>query len=237
MRVFAPGIAGACLLFVTGVARPAVAADLTGVIVERMTEARAENRARLRPFEVTRTYELFGKEPSRSQSEIRADISYAPEGIQGYTLHKLFGAAIGETLVRKILESETEVLSNRSASDISGDNYIFRFAGTAMLDGRPCFLLALQPRRKDGKLIVGTAWVDTSTYLVRRVEGAPAQSASWWVHNVHVKLDFREVQGMWLQTTLFSTADVRLLGPHTMVSHDVEYRVGEIAASTGRTVR
>jgi hypothetical protein len=42
-------------------------------------------------------------------------------------------------------------------------------------------------------------------------------------------LDFRDVNGMWLQTDLVSTANVRLLGQHTMVSRDMEY----ILASTG----
>jgi hypothetical protein len=226
------------ILATTGAARAAAEAEITAdTIVRRMDEARAESRARLRPFEVTRTYQLFGKENSRTQAEVSAVISYAPAGIQHYTIYKLFGASIGETLVRKILEGESEVLSNRDASDISGENYIFHLIRTETLNGRACYLLGLHPRRRDGKLIVGTAWVDAATYLIRKVEGEALQTASWWVHNVHVTLEFQDVQGMWLQTALFSTADVRLLGPHAMVSHDVDYRIGEITASARKPVR
>jgi len=32
---------------------------------------------------------------------------------------------------------------------------------------------------------------------------------------------------MWLQTALEATATVRILGPHTMVSRDVKYQLGE----------
>jgi hypothetical protein len=96
-------------------------------------------------------------------------------------------------------------------------------------------LLALLPKRKDAKLLVGTAWVDASSYLIRKVEAVLTQPASWWVHNVHITLEFQDVQGMWLQTGFQSTADVRLLGPHTMVSRDVEYRMDEIEATVRST--
>ncbi len=209
----------------------------TDLILQRMTEARTESRARLRPFEVTRAYELFGKQSDKSQSKITAKISYTPDGIQHYTIHKLFGVSIGETLVRRILEGENAILGNREASEISEENYTFRFIGSDTVDGRTCYVLELLPKRKDPKLLAGTAWIDASTYLVRRVEGQVVQPASWWVHNVHVTLEFREVHGMWLQTAFLSTADVRLIGPHTMVSRDVEYRMGEIEAALRKTGR
>lgn len=209
----------------------------TEPILRRMTVARAESRARLRPFEVVRAYELFGKQRDKSQSEVTAEISYTPEGIQHYTIHKLFGVSIGETLVRRILEGENAILGNRAASEISEENYIFHFVRADTLDGRACYLLALLPKRKDPKLVVGTAWIDASTYLVRRVEGQLVQPASWWIRNVHIVLDFREIHGMWLQTGLLSTADVRLIGPHTMVSHDVEYRLGDFEAAVRKPGR
>ena len=62
------------------------------------------------------------------------------------------------------------------------------------------------------------------------MEGAPARAPSWWVRNIHVAMDFRVVHGMWLQTALRSTANVRLLGEHTLVAHDVEYKVDELEA-------
>jgi hypothetical protein len=201
------------------------------VIIQRVAAARAENRARVRSFEVLRTYQLFGKEGRTSKSEISADISYAPGGFQDFSIHKVAGVAMGETIVRKILESEKEVLANPSATDISEDNYRFRFLRSESLDGRPCYALELQPKRRDTKLLAGTMWVDAATYLILKVEGHPAQPPSWWVHNIHVTLRFEEVHGMWLQTGFRSTADVRLLGPHLMVSHDVEYKMGEIEAA------
>jgi hypothetical protein len=200
------------------------------VIVERMSAAREENRARFQSFEVLRSYRLCSRECENTKSEITADISYGPAGAQSYSIHKASGVPMGETIVRKILEGEKEVLANPSASDISPNNYSFSLIGTDSVDGHPCYLLGLKPRRKDHKLLVGTVWIDASNYLIVRVEGQPSQPVSFWIHNVHITLEFQQVHGMWIQAGFRSTGDVRLLGQHTMISHDVEYKMGEIEA-------
>jgi hypothetical protein len=46
-------------------------------IVARMAQARTENRDRLRAYQVTRHYSLFGKETQVSKSEVVAEISFA----------------------------------------------------------------------------------------------------------------------------------------------------------------
>lgn len=204
-------------------------------IVKRVSEARAEDRARAQSFEVIRTYQLFGKERQDSKSEVSADIVYRPDRVPNYTIHRVLGAPLGETIVRKILEKEKEVIRNPALSDFSPDNYLFLFLREESLNNRPCYLLALRPKRKDTRLLFGTAWIDAASYRVLKVEGEPAQAVSWWIHNVHITLEFQEVHGMWLQTNLRSTADVRLLGPHMMVSRDVEYRMGNMEATVRPT--
>jgi hypothetical protein len=200
-------------------------------IVLRMTQATAENRTRLRAFEVVRSYKLFGKERLKAKSEVTARITYIPPDIQHYTIHKANGLGIGEAIVRKILESENEVLIHQGASDISPANYAFRFIREDTLDEQDCYLLELHPLRKDSKLIRGTVWINTTNYLIVRIEGSPAQGPSWWVHNIRLALDFNLVDGMWLQTGLVSTGDVRLLGQHTLVSRDVEYNLSHLDAA------
>ncbi len=208
----------------------------TESIVARMREARARNRAQLHPYQVVRAYQLFGKE-QKSKSEVTAYIDYVPPDVQNFTIHKNTGVNLGEVIVRKILESEREILINHGASDISPDNYSFRLLHKDVLNRQPCYVLELRPRRKDAKLLDGLVWIDASSFLILRMEGEPARAPSWWVHNIHVTLDFRAVHGMWLQTALRSTANVRLLGEHTLVSHDVEYTVGELEAAAAAVMR
>jgi len=93
-----------------------------------------------------------------------------------------------------------------------------------------CYLLELLPRRKDHNLLRGRVWVDATTYLVRRIEGEPAKSPSWWLRDVRIAFGYGEVGGMWLQTASEVTVNVRIVGPHTMVSRDVKYRIDVAAA-------
>ncbi len=217
-------------------AEPVGTLPSTETIVAHMREARARNRAQLRPYQVVRDYQLFGKE-QKSKSEVTAYIDYVPPDVQNFTLHRNNGVTMGEVIVRKILESEKQILTNQGASDISPANYSFRLVRKDVLNRQPCYVLELRPLRKDPRLLDGLIWIDASSYLTLRMEGEPARAPSWWVHNIHVALDFQMVHGVWLQTALRSTANVRLLGEHTLVSRDVEYRMGEFEAAATAVTR
>ena len=60
-------------------------------IIARMAQARAENRARLRPYVVTRNYKLFGKDESKAKSEVIADVSFVPPDSKKYTIEETNG--------------------------------------------------------------------------------------------------------------------------------------------------
>jgi negative regulator of sigma E activity len=202
-------------------------------IVMRMAQARAENRSRLRPYSVTRNYRLFGKERHAAKSEVVADLSFVPPDSKRYTIQKASGMGLGERIVRQMLEHETEIVKNYSATDMSLANYDFHFVRTEELSGQRCYVLEMLPRRKDKTLLRGQVWVDSTTYLLHRSEGEPGKAPSWWLRQVHIVLEYGDVGGMWLQTASESTAEVRLLGRHSMLSRDVEYKIPETVAATG----
>ena len=128
-----------------------------------------------------------------------------------------------DTIVARMLEARTRRRAQHRP-------YSFRFLHKDIHNHQPGHVLELRPLRKDAKLLDGLVWIDASSYLIARMEGKPARGPSWWVHNIDVALDFRAVHGRWLHTALRSTASVRLLGEHTLISHDVEYKMGELEA-------
>jgi hypothetical protein len=101
----------------------------------------------------------------------------------------------------------------------------------SVLDGRPCYLLELKPKRKEKDLIVGKAWVDKNSFSVLRIEGDTAKPPSWWLKSVHITLAFGELGGNWLQTSMEAVADVRFFGSHTLTSRILDYRAADIRAS------
>jgi len=200
-------------------------------IITRMAQARAENRARLRPYIVTRNYKLFGKDESKAKSEVIADVAFVPPDSKKYTIEETNGSGLGQILVRRMLANEAEVTKDHVSTDLSADNYDFRFVREADLSGQRCYVLELLPRRIERHLLHGDIWIDANTYLLRRFEGELAKPPSWWVRDVSLTLVYGAVGGMWLQTGTEAAADVRILGRTTMVSRDVKYKITELVAT------
>jgi len=200
-------------------------------IIARMAEARTENRARLRPYIVTRNYKLFGKDESKAKSEVIADVAFVPPDSKKYTIEETNGSGLGQILVRRMLANEAEVTKDHVSTDLSADNYDFRFVREADLSGQRCYVLELLPRRIERHLLHGDIWIDANTYLLRRFEGELAKPPSWWVRDVSLTFVYGAVGGMWLQTGTEAAADVRILGRTTMVSRDVKYKITELVAT------
>ena len=227
-----------CLLFLYLVTVAACASAQTEstapnvtTVVARMAQARAENRSRLRPYIVTRDYKLFGKERSQAKAQVIADISFVPPNSKQYAIEQANGTELGERIVRRMLESETEVAKDYRSTDFTPDNYDFRFIREEIVSGQHCYVLEIVPRRKEENLLRGNIWVDATTYLLHRVDGRPAKGPSWWLRDVRIMLVYSNVEGMWLQTALESTAKVRILGQHTMESRDMNYEISELLAA------
>jgi hypothetical protein len=208
-------------------------------IIARMAQARDDNESRFRRYVVTRDYQLFGKERDKPKSQVIADVIFVPPDLKNYTIQRTNGTGVGERIVRRMLASESEIAKDYVSTDFSAANYEFRFIREEQISNQRCYVLELLPKRKERNLLRGNVWVDATSYLLRRAEGEPAKIPSWWLRDVRMALFYGDVSGMWLQTALEATATVRILGPYTMVSRDVKYRIGEpvLAARPKQTLK
>jgi hypothetical protein len=113
-------------------------------------------------------------------------------------------------------------------ASLSPSNYDFVFLGSDMIEGRPCAILQLIPKRKSKYLIKGKAWVDTEAAAVLRIEGHTAASVSFWIGKPAVSQQFRKVDELWLPSSNRSFSDVRFLGDTELT---IEYLTYTIARS------
>lgn len=229
-------ITSSLLLFLAGgvgsvQAQSGTVAPDVDTILARMAQARAENRTHLRPYSVLRDYKLFGKEKQTSKAEIIADVSFVPPDVKHYAIREANGMGLAEKIVRQMLDHETDIVKDYGSTDLTSANYDFRFVREDELSGQRCFVLEMVPKRKGKTLLQGHIWVDATTYQLRRTEGEPGKAPSWWLRDSRIVLVYGDVGGMWLQTASESTANVRFVGPHTMVARDVEYKFSDLAAN------
>jgi hypothetical protein len=115
-------------------------------------------------------------------------------------------------------------------------NYKFALLGEETLNGRRCFILGVEPRRNVKELIKGRAWVDAEDFRIHQVQGEPAKSPSFWIKKLNLTLVFSEVEGMWLQTSVHASADVRMFGKNTLSERDLKYRVSNAVAAKNNAV-
>jgi hypothetical protein len=200
-------------------------------IVRGMEKSQSEVR-RQTPYQIIREYSLFGMKSSSANAEVVAQVDFNPPTGKDYSIQRWSGSARGKQIVQRVLDHETEASKgNQARTALTKDNYDFILMGDTVLDGRPCYVLGLQPKRKEKDLVSGSAWVDKSSFLVLHVEGETARAPSWWLKSVRIKLSFGDVSGAWLQTSMEAVADVRLLGLHTLRSRVLDYRGSDISAS------
>jgi len=202
-------------------------------IIQGMEKAQSEVRPQT-PYQLIREYRLFGAKSSGANSNVVAEVDFKPPSSKDYHVQKSSGSARGQQVVRRILDHEVEAAAKRNQARtdaVTSDNYDFTYIGETVLDGQPCYLLGLKPKRKEKDLISGQAWVDKNSFLVRHIEGEIAKTPSWWLKRVRVKLAFADLEGTWLQTSMEAVADVRILGLHTLTSRILDYRSTDVVAS------
>ncbi len=201
-------------------------------IVEGMEKAQSEVRPQT-PDQVIREYRLFGVKSSSANADVVAQVDFKPPTSKDYSIQKWSGSTRGKQIVQRVLDHETEASKgNQARTALARDNYDFILVGDTVLDGRPCYVLGLKPKRKEKDLVSGSAWVDKRSFFILHIEGETAKAPSWWLKSVRIKLSFGDFSGAWLQTSMEAVADVRLLGSHTLTSRILDYRGTDISAST-----
>jgi hypothetical protein len=213
----------------TSLPGPATPADS---ILRGMEKAQADVRPQV-PSQTMRQYRLSGLENSNTTSQVVAEIDFMPPSSKSYVIRKQEGSNRGQQIVRRILDHEVEVTAHNDSpgvETITSQNYDFSYLRDADLDVHACYLFLLNPKHKQKNLIAGQVWIDKKSLLIRRVEGDMVKTPSWWIKKVHLKLEFADVNGAWLQTHIEAVADVRIFGTHVLTSQLLSYQEGEVVA-------
>jgi hypothetical protein len=205
---------------------------LLNTIVDRMEAAQQKNHESFRPYTLTREYKLYDEQEQQPKSDVIADVSFVPPDRQTYTIEQSEGASRGLSIVRHVLDAEAQAVAKPNApAAITRRNYDFKLVGEEAVDGQPCWVLELDPKREDKMLVRGRAWIDKDTYLIHRIQGQLAKSPSWWLKSVNTRIDFGGAAGMWLQTRSHAEADVRIFGVHTFTSQAVKLQTEDQVAT------
>src|SRR5579862_3948150 len=198
-------------------------------ILQSIENVQQQNRAQLRPYQVTRRYQVFRSDDKQPTSEVTAQINFTPPDMKTYEITQASGNSHGEKIVRAILDQEVDAAKNSDDSQVSNKNYDFVFLRRGNFGVIPEYVLLIIPKRKVKTLLLGQIWVDASTFQIRRMEGIPTKNPSIWIKNIHITMQFGDVRGMWLPISFDAIASVRFVGQCTLTGIDVEMPTSSIA--------
>lgn len=123
-----------------------------------------------------------------------------------------------ERIRRRVLEAVLEKEQENSTraewrkGNLSRANYAFDFGGHA---GDGMLKMQLTPRRRDTRLVRGSALLTAKSGNLVRVEGRLSKSPSFWVRWVDVSRTYSPIGGAMMAVAIESTADVRIAGMST----------------------
>ena len=183
------------------------------------------------PYQVIREYRLSGTKSSGANADVVAQVDFSPR-LAKITAFKNGQAAregsrscsVSWIMKRK----RAKAIKARTA--LTKDNYDFPLMSDTVLDGRPCYVLGLKPKRKEKDLILGSAWVDKSSFLILHIEGETAKTPSWWLKAFESSFRLAIFPGL-AADEHGSRRRRRLLGLHTLRSRILDYRGSDISAS------
>jgi hypothetical protein len=206
-------------------------------IVGNMEQTQTEARDNSVSYTVSREYQLSNAKSRRPNSEVLAEISFVPPSQKDYTVRKIEGSDRGADIVRRVLEHESQMAGHAELHELTTRNYEFAVLGQEPVNGHNCYVLQLTPRRNEPELVNGKAWVDATSFQIRRIAGTPAKSPSWWISNLHVTIDYGPVEGIWTQLATTAVADVRLMGTHILTSRAIDLQTTAVDARNQRPKR
>jgi hypothetical protein len=190
-------------------------------ILQSIERTQQQPPAQSRPYEVTRKYKVFRADDKQPISEVTTQISFIPPDLKTYKITQARGSPRGEKIVRAILDQETAASKNSDSNQISRRNYDFAFLRRENFGVVPEYVLLIVPKRKAKTLLFGQIWVDASTFRIRRIEGVPAKNPSIWIKNIHITMQFAELNGTWVPVSFDAIASVRLVGQYTLTGLNV----------------
>jgi len=129
-----------------------------------------------------------------------------------------------DKVLKRLLESETDASKQRS-TDLTSANYNFTLVGMENVDGRPTFVLGVEPLTNNKYLYRGKIWVDATDFALARIEASPAKNPSFWISSTAIHHRYMKTGGFWLPASNESDTQVRVGGKAVLTIDYGTYQV------------
>lgn len=224
-------IAAVLLLIAPGAAAaPAQAPDQAAVIhsIDAAVAARFEN---LLSFTDVEHYSVYrGNDETHPVAEMTVRDTYTKGVGKEYTVLSEIGSGIVLRFgLKPLIENEKTINlpGNVEKSWFTSANYEMKLkpGGIEKLNGRNCYVLAIQPRAQAPNLVIGTLWADATDGSLVQIQGVASKSPSPFAGVTHMMRQYANIDGFAMAMHARAESSSMLFG-HTVVIIDYsDYRL------------
>jgi hypothetical protein len=220
LLLIAPGAAAA----------PAQAPDQAAVIhsIDAAVAARFEN---LLSFTDVEHYSVYrGNDETHPVAEMTVRDTYTKGVGKEYTVLSEIGSGIVLRFgLKPLIENEKTINlpGNVEKSWFTSANYEMKLkpGGIEKLNGRNCYVLAIQPRAQAPNLVIGTLWADATDGSLVQIQGVASKSPSPFAGVTHMMRQYANIDGFAMAMHARAESSSMLFG-HTVVIIDYsDYRL------------
>jgi hypothetical protein len=126
-------------------------------------------------------------------------------------------------IMDRLLQEEAVMSRGKGREEalVTSANYEMKLKGEETIDGAPCQVLELTPRRKSPHLLKGRLWIDATSKTSVKIEGKPPASPSFFAGRPMVVREYKQIAGFTLAQHSRAVTSGLFLGQTEV---DIEYR-------------
>jgi len=191
------------------------AAGLTAAqIVDQMQGHDLAQQARLKRYKGHRAYRVeYTGFSADVAAKMEVEVNYDAASGKSFRIVSESGSKIlAEKVLKRAVDSEKEASRDKRSTALTPANYRFRLAGSESVEGRPAYMLDVEPLVASKFLYRGRIWVDAADFAVVKMETEPAKSPSFWIARTQIHFTGAKTDGFWMPRQLRSETRVRVGG-------------------------
>jgi hypothetical protein len=221
----------ALLLFALPSAQALRASDArTGNLSLTQIVARMQFRNQLRdeqlpPYHSLRSYSVAYHGLGSMSAQMQVEVTY--DALHGKSFHIVSqngSVLLRDAVLKRAVNSEEEASKDKGSTALSPANYRFGLMGNDNIDGRPVYVLSVDPLKPEKFLYRGTVWVDAENFGVVKIQASPAKNPSMWISGATIWVTNQLADGFWLPKETRSQTRVRLGGTATLTIQYGQYQ-------------
>ena len=170
-------------------------------------------REGLKHYTAIRQYHVEYRGLANLEAGMEVEVDFDATSGKSFRIVSQSGSKIlGEKVLKRAMDSEKEASEDGGATALTAANYRFQLQGSESLDGRPAYILSVEPLRESKFLYRGKIWVDATDFAVAKVEAAPAKNPSFWISRTLIRYTSAKTGNFWLPQRSRSETKVRIGG-------------------------